>query len=78
VGRDRWRVDVERTVAFISAKLSMEVRKTLTLTTLEMSEPAAFSTADRLLMHSSVIWVMLAPGWVRISPAGVHGIWPEQ
>lgn len=66
------------TVAFISAKLSMDVRNTLTLTTFEMSEPAAVSTAERFLMHSSVICVMLADGWVRISPPGVHGIWPEQ
>ncbi|PBP16489.1 protein HMF1, partial [Diplocarpon rosae] len=46
-------------VAFISAKLSMLVRNTLTLTTLEISEPASLSTADRFLMQSSVICVMV-------------------
>jgi hypothetical protein len=62
----------------ISTKLSMVVRKTLTFTTLEREEPAAARTAVRFLMQSSVICVMLEVGWVRISPVGVHGIWPEQ
>lgn len=62
----------------ISAKLSIVVKKTLTLTTLEMEEPASFSTALRLLMQSSVMAVMVDEVRVRISPSGLHGICPEQ
>lgn len=65
-------------VAFISAKLSMLVKKTLTLTTFEISDPASLSTAERFLMQSSVIFVMVEDSRVRIVPDGSQGIWPEQ
>jgi hypothetical protein len=56
----------------------MLVKNTFTLTTFSKLELAAFRTADRFWMQSSVIWAMLEEGWVRISPEAVQGIWPEQ
>jgi len=65
-------------VPFISAKLSILVKNTLTFTTLLMSLPAAFKTAERFWIQSSVISLILEEGRVRISPVEVQGIWPEQ
>ncbi|CRK28283.1 hypothetical protein BN1708_015172 [Verticillium longisporum] len=51
----------------------MSARKTLTLTTLSMEEPASVRTARRFAMIWRVLSVMEP---VTRAPSGVAGIWP--
>lgn len=55
----------------LTAKLSMSVRKALTLTTFSMDEPASSRTALRLAMQAAVFSWMVPS--TRL-PSGVQGI----
>jgi hypothetical protein len=65
-------------VPFISAKLSIVVKNTFTLTTFSIEEPAACRTAERFEMQSSVMAEIVEDSRVNISPVGVQGICPLQ
>ena len=60
---------------YLTWKSAISVRKTLTLTTFSMDEPASVRTAWRFLMQAAV-FSRVVPS--MMFPSLSQGIWPEQ